>query len=67
MDTTPASPIYPIERPATGDGARFTIGLAIDVAAVLHHWGISAHHHRPRITRLQQALFAMIYQEKGTP
>jgi len=67
MDTTPASPIYPIARPATGDDARFTIGLAIDVASVLHHWGY------PRITtggdlvRLQQALFAMIYQEKSTP
>jgi hypothetical protein len=62
---SPDAPAYPISRPHTGDGTdnRFTLGLALDVAAVL------ARHGYPPITcgadlrRLQQALFTLIYQE----
>jgi hypothetical protein len=56
--------IYPIPRPEHGDDARFTVGLALDVAAVL------AGHGYPPITtgadllRLQLALFNLIHQEK---
>jgi hypothetical protein len=60
MDTAPA---YPISRPDTGTDCRFTIGLALDVAAVL-----ARHGHPPISTgadlrRLQQTLFTLIYQE----
>lgn len=54
---------YPIRRPADGTDSRFTVGLALDIAAVL------ARHGYPPITtgadllRLQQALFTLIYQE----
>jgi hypothetical protein len=62
MDTKTA--IYPIPRPEHGHDSRFTVGLALDVAAVL------AGHGYPPITtgadllRLQLALFNLIYQEK---
>jgi hypothetical protein len=54
---------YPIGRPADGADARFTLGLTLDVAAVL-----TRHGYPPIITgadllRLQQALFTLIYQE----
>jgi hypothetical protein len=54
---------YPISRSDAGTDSRFTVGLTLDVAAVL------ARHGYPPITcgadllRLQQALFTLIYQE----
>jgi hypothetical protein len=58
------TPIYPLHRPNQGDDSRFTIGLTLDVAAVLHRHGY------PRLTtgadllRLQLALFNVIYREQ---
>jgi hypothetical protein len=55
-------PAYPIPRPRAAGDARFTLGLTLDVAAVL------ARHEYPPLTsgadllRLQQALFTTIYQ-----
>lgn len=66
MDTTPNAPVYPIPRPHTGDDARFTIGLAIDVAAVIAAQGYPQITTGHDLVRLQQALFTMIYQEKNT-
>jgi hypothetical protein len=37
MHTPPTTPHYPIPLPDSSDDARFTIGLAIDVAAVGQH------------------------------
>jgi hypothetical protein len=51
--------VYPLPRPYTDE--RFTIGLVIDVAAVLQQ------HRYPPVTsggdlvRLQQALFGFVY------
>ena len=61
------TPVYPIARPECGDDPRFTIGLAIDVAAVLHQWGYPRITTRHDLVRLQQALFTCIYQEKSRP
>jgi hypothetical protein len=65
MHTPPTAggPAYPLTRPAGGDDPRFTIGLALDVAAVL-----ARHDYPPVATtadliRWQQALFTAIYQE----
>jgi hypothetical protein len=65
MDTTTTvpAPAYPIAAPATGDDARFCLGLAIDVAQVLHRYGYPPVHTGADLVRLQQALFALIYQE----
>ena len=57
-------PVYPITRPAAGDDARFSVGLALDVAAVVHR-----HRHPPLTTgadlvRLQLTLSNLINQEK---
>jgi len=58
------APAYPIPRPDGDTDVRFTIGLALDIAAVL------ARHGYPPITtgidllRVQQALFTLIYQEQ---
>jgi hypothetical protein len=61
MDTDP--PRYPIARPSNGSDARFTIGLALDVAAVLARHDYPPLHTGADLTRLQQALFNLIYQE----
>jgi hypothetical protein len=69
----PAEPttaaVYPLPRAAGGDDARFTLGLALDIAAVL------ARHGYPRVTNgrdlvhWQLALHAAIYAlpAKETP
>jgi hypothetical protein len=65
MDTTTTSaPAYPIARPATGHDARFCVGLAIDVAAVLHRHGYPPVCTGADLARLQHALFTLIYQEQ---
>jgi hypothetical protein len=59
-----AVPAYPISRPdGTADG-RFTLGLALDVAAVLARHGFPPITTGADLLRVQQALFTLIYQEK---
>lgn len=59
------SPVYPLARPGPGrDDARFTIGLLLEVAAVLHRHGYPPLTAAADLTRLQQALFTTIYQPK---
>jgi hypothetical protein len=54
---------YPISRPTTGSDNRFSVGLAIDVAAVLHRHGYPPITTGVDLVRLQTALFNLIYQE----
>jgi hypothetical protein len=56
------APAYPIARPDRED-TRFSIGLLLDVAAVLHQHGYPPLRTGPDLTRLQQALFTTIYQQ----
>jgi hypothetical protein len=53
-------PAYPIPR--MGADARFNLGLALDVAEVLAHHGYPPLTTGADLLRLQQALFAVIYQ-----
>jgi hypothetical protein len=60
---TTRTPVYPIPRPDSSHDSRFTLGAALDVAAVLVR-----HRYPPPSTgadllRLQQALFTLTYQE----
>jgi hypothetical protein len=58
-------PAYPLARPGPGrDDARFTVGLLLEVAAVLHRHGYPRLETAADLTRLQQALFTTIYQSK---
>ncbi len=54
---------YPIGRPDHGADNRFTLGLALDVAAVLARHGSPPLTRGGDLRRLQQALFTLIYQE----
>ena len=56
---------YPIDRPERDDD-RFTIGLAIDVAAVLTRHGYPPITTAVDLVRLQQALFTLIYRQEAT-
>lgn len=60
---TADTPAYPINRPDSGQDNRFTIGLALDVAAVLARHGYPPLTCGTDLLRLQQALFTLIYQE----
>ena len=62
--TTAAGSRYPIPRPACGDDPRFCFGLAHDIAKVLAAHGYPPITTGSDFTRLQQALFAYIYQQK---
>lgn len=55
-------PAYPVSRP-DGIDDRFTVGLALDVAAVLARHGYPPLSTGSDLLRLQHALFALIYQE----
>jgi hypothetical protein len=57
-----ATPAYPLLRPATNDDVRFSLGLALDVAAVLPRHGYPPLTAGADLVRLQQALFGLIYQ-----
>jgi hypothetical protein len=57
------SPAHPIDRPTDGTDTRFTVGLALDVAVVLHRHGYPPLSTGTNLLRLQQALFTLIYQE----
>jgi hypothetical protein len=57
------TPAYPIPRPADGDDARFTVGLALDVAAVLARHGYPPVTTGADLLRLHEALFTLIYRE----
>ncbi|MDY7090565.1 MAG: hypothetical protein SYR96_36425 [Actinomycetota bacterium] len=61
--SSPPGPAYPLERPDRDD-ARFTVGLLLDVAAVLQQHGYPPLHTAADLTRLHQALFTTIYQPK---
>lgn len=50
---------YPLPRPYTDE--RFTTGLVIDVAAVLHEHGYPPVTSGADLVRLQQALFGFVY------
>ncbi|MBN1173012.1 MAG: hypothetical protein JXA67_12620 [Micromonosporaceae bacterium] len=67
MTATPAEPAaYPIPRPESGDDPRFSLGLAMDVAAVLARHGYPPVTASSDLLRLQQTLFTLIYQPKET-
>lgn len=57
-------PAYPIARPDSGDDARFRLGLALDVGAVLARYDYPPVRTGADVMRLRQALFGFIYQEK---
>ena len=62
MDTP--LPTYPVPRPDSGHDTRFCLGLALDVGKVLHQYGYPPVRTSHDVTRLHQALFGFIYQEK---
>jgi hypothetical protein len=57
-------PVYPITRPVADADARFSLGLARDVAAVLHRHGYPPLSTGADLVRLRITLFNLIYQEK---
>ena len=60
--TGPTQPSYPIPNPGNGSDARFTVGIALDVAEVLTRHGYPPLRTGTDLVRLQQALFAAIYR-----
>jgi hypothetical protein len=57
--------LYPLPRPAeTGDDPRFTIGLDLDVAAVLVKHGYPPVASGADLLRLQMALFEFLYIDR---
>ena len=61
--SVPPAPAYPLPRPTHGDDPRFSLGLALDIAAVLTRHGYPAPSAGEDLIRLQQALFSLIYQQ----
>jgi hypothetical protein len=61
MNPAPA-PAYPLPRPTNGADTRFSLGPALDVAAVLTRHGYPAITTGSDLIRLQQALHSLIYQ-----
>jgi hypothetical protein len=60
-----ATPVYPLPRPANNADNRFSLGLALDIAAVLTRHGYPPLSAGPDLVRLQQALFGLIYQHSN--
>jgi hypothetical protein len=54
---------YPIRRPEHGMDDRFTVGLALDIAAVLTRHGYPPVATGADLLHLHHALFRLIYQE----
>jgi hypothetical protein len=63
--TTPPAPHYPIPRPRTGEDARFTLGLTLEVAEVLTRHGYPPVATGADLIHWQQALFASIYRKEN--
>jgi hypothetical protein len=61
---TTIAPTYPLCRPDNGGDCRFSVGLALDVADVLHRHGYPPLTTGADLLRLQLALFSAIYQEQ---
>jgi len=53
--------VYPVTRPGQGGDARFSYGLALDVAAVLARHGYPQVRAGADLVRVQQFLFELIY------
>lgn len=53
--------VYPVARSGGGGDARFTYGLALDVAAALARHGFPPVRAGAHLVRVQQALFELIY------
>ncbi len=62
MNAATTAPAYPVARPVNGSDARFSVGLALDVAAVLARHGYPTLREGADLVRLQQALFSLIYR-----
>jgi hypothetical protein len=62
---TPTASVYPIPRPRSGEDVRFTLGLALDVAAVLARHGYPPLSCGTDLIHWQQALFAAIYRKEN--
>ena len=60
-----ATTAYPLPRPANNADTRFSLGLALDIAAVLTHHGYPPLTADADLIRLQQALFGLIYQHNN--
>lgn len=54
--------MYPVAGPVGGEDARFTHGLALDVAAVLARHGYPPVGTGLDLLRVQRALFELIYE-----
>ncbi len=67
MHHTTPEPVYPLRRPAAGHDPRFTLGLVLDICAVLARHGYPPVTAGTDLLRLQQAIFTTIYQSEGTP
>ncbi|MGH3736647.1 MAG: hypothetical protein ACRDT6_13705 [Micromonosporaceae bacterium] len=66
MDHTTLAPVYPLQRPRTGDDQRFTIGLVLDISTILARHGYPPLAAGADLLRFQQALHTAIYQPGGT-
>ncbi|MEV8523228.1 hypothetical protein AB0451_03570 [Streptomyces sp. NPDC052000] len=56
--------LFPITPPPEGD-PRFTVGLAVDVADVLHQHGYPLIASGADMVELQQAMFRFLYGAAG--
>jgi hypothetical protein len=65
VNAATTAPAYPLARPVNGSDARFSVGLALDVAAVLARHGYPPLRDGADLVRLQQALFSLIYRGEG--
>jgi hypothetical protein len=62
MSVTPM-PAHPLPRPANGADAQFSLGLALDVAAIMTRHGYPVRTTGEDLIRLQQAVFGLINRQ----
>jgi hypothetical protein len=62
VNAATTAPAYPVARPVNGSDARFSVGLTLDVAAVLARHGYPQLRDGADLVGLQQALFSLIYR-----